>query len=75
MEPRFVRRPVCQEPTPGFMGEVDVQIRKRSQLIDPSRSISDIESADFGVRPTELREDRRESHDSQRCANSGATET
>ena len=27
-EPRFVRESVCQKPAPGFMGEVDVQIRR-----------------------------------------------
>ena len=52
-EPMFVREPVCQKPTPGFMGEVDVQIRKRKKLIDQIRSMSDlwkkIERADFGL--------------------------
>ena len=37
-EPRFVLEPVCQNPTPGFTGEVDVQIRKRKKLIDQIRS-------------------------------------
>ena len=51
-EPRFVRDFVCQEPTPGFMGEDDVQIRKRKKLTDQVRSMSDvwkrIECTDFG---------------------------
>ena len=45
-----------------FTGEVDVQIRKRKKLIDQIRSMSDvwkkIEWADFGVKPSELREER-----------------
>ena len=54
-EPRFVREPVCQKLTPGFMGEVDVQIGKRKKLIDQIRSMSDVwkkmEHAEFGVKP------------------------
>ena len=61
-EPTFVREPVRQKPTPGFMGEVDVQIRKRKKLMDPIRSMSDvwkkIEYAEFGVKPWESREER-----------------
>ena len=61
-EPRFVRESVCQKPAPGFMGEVDVQIRKRKKLIDQIESMSDVwkkvENADFGVTPWELRGER-----------------
>ena len=43
---------VCQNPTLGFMGDADVQIRKRKKLIDQIRSMSDVckkvENADFG---------------------------
>ena len=41
-EPSFVRGLVCQKPTPGFMGEVDVQIRKRKKLIDQIRSMNSV---------------------------------
>ena len=37
-KPRFVRELVCQKPTQGFMGEVDVQIRKRKKLMNIDRS-------------------------------------
>ena len=61
-EPRFVREPVCQKPTPGFMGEVDMEIRKRKQLIDQIRSMryvwKKMECVDFGVEPWELGEER-----------------
>ena len=30
----FAREPVCQKPTPGFMGEVEVQIWRRKKLMD-----------------------------------------
>ena len=32
---------LCQKPTPEFMGDFDVQMRKRQKLIDPLRSMSD----------------------------------
>ena len=58
----FFREPVCQKPTPGFIDEVDVQIRKRKKLIDQIRSMSDVwkkvENADLGVTPWELRGER-----------------
>ena len=58
---RFVQDLVCQKPTPGFMGEVDVQIRKRKKL-DQQISMTDvwkeIECADFRVKPWELSEER-----------------
>ena len=44
------------------MGEVDVHIRKRKNLMDQIGSMSDvwkkIERADFGVYPWKLREER-----------------
>ena len=33
---------MCQKPTPGFMGEAYVQIRKRKKLIDQIRSLNDV---------------------------------
>ena len=61
-EPRFVREPVCQKLSPGFMSEIDVQIKKRKNLTDQTRSMIDvgkkIECADFGVKPWELKEER-----------------
>ena len=54
-EPKFVREQGCQKPTPGFMVEVDVHIRKRKKLLHQIISISDvwknIEYAEFGVKP------------------------
>ena len=61
-EPKFVREQGCQKPTPGFMVEVDVQIRKRKKLLDQFTSMSDvwkkIEYAEFGAKPWEFREER-----------------
>ena len=61
-EPSFVREQGCQQPTPGFMVEVDVHIRKRKKLLHQIISISDvwknIEYAEFGAKPWEFREER-----------------
>ena len=61
-ELKFVREQLCQKPTPGFMVEVDVQIRKRKMLLHQIISMSDvwknIEYAEFGAKPWELREER-----------------